>query len=61
MADPTVVVPTPLPDPPPVNETQFPNKPCDPRAIHDRYQPIGTPTPRPKGATPTGIGGFVDF
>jgi len=27
--------------------TQYPNKPCDPRAIHDKYPPIGTPPPKP--------------
>jgi len=28
--------------------TQYPNKPCDPRAIHDKYPPIGTPPPKPE-------------
>lgn len=37
--------PPPDPDPPLVNETQHPNKPCHPLAIHDKYVPIGLPRP----------------
>jgi len=35
----------PPPDQPIVNETQYPNKPCDPRAIHDKFPPVGTAVP----------------
>lgn len=39
-------------DPAPVNTTQYPNKPCDPRAIHDKYPPIGTTIPKAPLITP---------
>ena len=29
-------------DPPAVDTTQWPNHPCDPRAIHDKYPPVGS-------------------
>jgi hypothetical protein len=33
------------PDPPMVLETQWPNKPCHPLAIHDEFPAIGEPRP----------------
>lgn len=29
----------------PIDKTQWPNQPCDPSAIHDRYPPITIPGP----------------
>jgi len=40
------------PDPPMVKDTQWPNKPCHPLAIHDKFPPVGAnllpPTSSPK-------------